>query len=153
MSIFDKFDSVFDTEALKEDAKRAAESGGDFEDVPYGDYMVRVQQAELKETKKTGKPMVSIWFKITEGDHKGSIIFYNQVVASGFGLHHANEFLRSLETDVAVDFESFRQYADMILDVAEEAQGFEYHLKYSERKGKDGNSYGDYEIVEVFEVE
>lgn len=154
MSIFDKFDQQFDTEALKEDAKKAAENGGgDYPEVPWGEYMVKVEQAELKESKSSGKPMVSIWFKITEGEYKNSMIFYNQVIASGFGLHMADEFLRSLETDVDVEFESFSQYADMVLDVSEAAQAFEYHLKYSERKAKNGNSYSNYEIVEVFEVE
>lgn len=152
--IFDKFDSMFDTAALKEDEKKAAESnGGDYPEVPWGEYVVKVQQAELKESKTSGKPMVSIWFKITEGEFKNSIIFYNQVIASGFGLHMADEFLRSLETGIDVEFVSFRQYADMILDVAEAAQELEYHLKYSERKAKNGNSYNNYEIVEVFEVE
>ena len=154
MSIFDKFDQQFDTEALKEDAKKAAENGGgDYPEGPWGDYMVKVDRAELKEAKSSGKPMLSIWFKITEGEFKNSIIFYNQVVASGFGLHMACEFLRSLETDIFVDFNGFAQFADVILDVSEAAQNFEYHLKYSERKAKNGNSYNNYEIVEVFEVE
>ena len=153
-SIFDKFDEQFDTEALKADEKKAAEnSGNDYPEVPWGEYMVKVEQAKLKESKSSGKPMVSIWFKIIEGDFKGSMIFYNQVIASGFGLHMANEFLKSLETGVEVDFISFAQYADMVLDVAEGAQDCEYHLKYTERKAKNGNSYSNYEIVEVFEVE
>lgn len=151
--IFDKFDAQFDIKALREDEKKAAEGGNGYEDVPYGDYVVKVQQAELKESKSSGKPMVSIWFKVCEGDYKGSMIFYNQVIATGFGLHMANEFLKSLETDVLVEFVSFAQYAGMILDISEEAQQFEYHLKYTERKAKNGNSYGNYEIVEVFEVE
>lgn len=154
MDIFDKFDKQFDTAALKEDEKRAAENGGgDFPEVPWGEYMVKLEKAELKEAKTSGKPMVSIWFKIIEGEFKNSIIFYNQVIASGFGLHMADEFLRSLETEIEVDFVSFRQYADMLLDISEAAQELEYHLKYSERKAKNGNSYNDYEIVEVFEAE
>ncbi len=153
-NVFDKFDAQFDIEALKEDEKKAAENGGgDYPDVPWGEYMVKVEQAELKEAKTSGKPMVSIWFRIIEGDFKNSIIFYNQVIASGFGLHMANEFLRSLETSIDVDFVSFGQYADMVLDIAEAAQEFEYHVKYSERKAKNGNSYNDYKIMEVFEVE
>lgn len=153
-NIYSKFDSMFDVEALKKDEAEAKERGtGDYPEVPWGDYMVKVEQAELKESKTSGKPMVSIWFKILEGEFKNSMIFYNQVIATGFGLHMADEFLRSLETDLVVEFENFTQYADLILDVAEAAQAFEYHLKYSERKAKNGNSYNNYEIVEVFEVE
>ncbi len=154
MSIFDKFDQQFDTEALKKDEAEAKERGtGDYPEVPWGEYMVKVEQAELKESKTSGKPMVSIWFKIVEGEFKNSMIFYNQVIATGFGLHMADEFLRSLDTGVNVEFDTFKQYNDMILDVAEAAQEFEYHLKYTERKAKNGNSYSNYEIVEVFEVE
>lgn len=150
--IFDEFDQQFDTEALKEDEKKAAETG-DYPEVPWGDYMVKVEKAELKKAKTSGKPMVSIWLKIIEGEFKNSIIFYNQVIASGYGLHMAKEFLASFDTGVTVEFESFKQFNETILDVSEAAQDFEYHLKYSERKAKNGNSYNDYAIVEVFEVE
>ena len=88
-NIFDKWDKDIDTEGLANDVKEAAENGGgDYKEVPHGDYEVAVQQMELKASKK-GDPMVSIWFKILEGEFKGSIIFYNQVITQGFQVHFA----------------------------------------------------------------
>ena len=41
--------------------------------------------------------MVSIWFKIvSDGDYKGSILFYNQVITQGFQIHNCNELLRKM---------------------------------------------------------
>lgn len=147
-SIFDKFDEAFDTDELKKDLEKAAENGGEYEDVPVGDYVVKIDQIELRETKNSGKPMVSIWFKIVEGKYKNQRLFYNQVIASGFGLHMANDFLKSLDTDVDVEFESFHQYNDMLLDIAEAAEQFEYHVKYSQNS----KGYSEYKVVEVFEI-
>ena len=96
--------------------------------------------------------MLSIWFKIINGPHKGSLIFYNQVLSSGFGLHNANEMLRSLDSGVEVEFVNFKQYHNMLLDIYEAVNGnLEYALKYTENaKNKD---FSDYEITDVFDVE
>lgn len=151
--MFDKFDKEFDPEDLRRQEAEAKERGGDYAEVPWGEYMVKVEQAELKESKSSGKPMVSVWFKIIEGEYKNQMVFYNQVISSGFGLHKADEFLRSLDTGLVVEFKNFRKYNDLLLDIAEAAQDLEYHIKYTESKGKDGKSYSDFEIVEVFETE
>ena len=147
-NIWEEFDKVVDVEGLKKDAKEAAENnGGNFKEVPPGTYEVEVDKLELKKSKK-GDPMISCWMKVAAGEYKGSTIFYNQVVSSGFGLHNANEFLRSLDSGVKVDFENFRQYNDMILDIFEAVNGnLAYQLKY----GKNSKGFNTYEIEEVFE--
>ena len=147
-NIWEEFDKVVDVEGLKKDAQEAAENGGgNFKEVPEGTYEVEVDKLELKKSKK-GDPMLSCWMKISAGEYKGSIIFYNQVLTSGFGLHNANEFLRSLDSGVAVDFETFKQYNDLLLDVYEAANGnLAYQLKY----GKNSKGFNTYEIEEVFE--
>lgn len=147
--IWDEFDEKIDVEGLKADAKEAAENGGDFKEVPHGKYEVEVNKMELKKSKND-KPMLSIWFKILEGEFKGSLIFYNQVLSTGFGMHNANEFLRSLDSGVDVDFKNFKQYHEMLLDVYEAVNGnLEYALDYKQNaKNKDFN---DYEIIDVFE--
>ena len=116
MDIWEKFDKEIDVEGLKADAKEAAKNGGNFKEVPHGTYEVKVDKMELKESK-TGKPMLSIWFKILDGQYKNSLIFYNQVLSTGFGLHSANEFLRSMDSDVNIEFANFKQYNNMILDI------------------------------------
>lgn len=147
--IWEQFDNVVDVEGLKKDAKDAAENGGgNYKEVPVGDYEVEVEKLELKATKKDGSPMLSCWLKIVEGEHKGSIIFYNQVLTSGFGLHNANEFLRSLDSGVEIDFVNFKQYNGLLLDVYESVNGnLAYQLKY----GENSKGFKTYKIEEVFE--
>lgn len=151
MSIFDKFDKNIDVEGLKKDAKEAATNGGgDFKEVPHGVYEVAVKKLELRESKK-GDPMLTIWFQIKSGEYKGSILFYNQVVATGVGLHMANEMLRSLDSDVEVEFNSFKQWNDMLMDIFEAIDGnLEYQLKYS--ANKKNSNFNDFKIEDVFEV-
>lgn len=151
-NIWEKFDKNIDVEGLKADAKEAAENGGgDFKEVPHGNYEVEVNKIELRESKK-GDPMLSIWFKILTGECKGSLIFYNQVLTTGFGLHKANEMLRSLDSGVEVEFSNFKAYNDMLMDIAEAIDGnLEYVLSYTANK-KNAN-FSEYEIEDVFEVE
>ena len=148
-SIFDKFDKMVDVEGLKQDAKDAAENKMEFKEVPEGRYEVKIDKMELTESKK-GRPMLTVWMKILEGEYKGQLIFYNQVVDIGFGLHNANEFLRSLDSGLDVTFENFNQYGNLIMDIHEAIDGvLEYGLKY----GKNSKGYNTYEITDVFEVE
>ena len=155
---FSKFDKKVDIKGLEEDIKAAAENNIEFKEVPEGTYEVKVEKMELVETsdksKNPGMPMVSIWFKIVNGDYKNSMIFYNKVIMGttndGFMIHSNNEFLRSLESGVEVEFHSYSQYAQLLLDIHEAIDGkLEYGLKYGENK----QGYKTYEITDVFEVE
>lgn len=144
---FSKFDKAIDVKGLKEDIKEASENGGKFKDVPHGTYEVEINKMELSESKK-GDPMFVCWFKILEGEYKDSLIFMNQVVNQGFQIHIVNEFLRSLETDIEVEFESYNQYAQLIMDIAEEIDGeLEFAIEYGEKKG-----FNTFTIKDIFEV-
>lgn len=146
-NIWDEFDETIDTEGLAQDAKEAAENGGDFKEVPLGTYEVAVNKMELKKSKK-GDPMLSIWFKILTGEYKGSLIFYNQVMSQGFGIHNANNMLRDLDSGVDVEFVNFKKYHEMLLDIYEAIDGnLEYALKYDQNS----KGYNTYEITDVFE--
>lgn len=148
---FDKFDKTVDLEGLKNDAKEAQENnGGNFKEVPHDKYEVEITKLELTLSKK-GDPMLACWMKIVEGEYDGSLIFMNQVVTKGFQIHIANQFLRKLVEgmDINVEFESYKQYAEMILDIAEAIDGKrEYLVNYSEKKG-----FNTFDIEEVFDVE
>lgn len=146
-NIWDEFDKAIDTKALAEEAKNS--SSGDFAEVPHGTYEVKIEKMELVASK-SGKPMVSIWFRILNGDFENSMIFMNQVVEKAFGVHNMNEFLRSLGTSKEIEFVTYKQYGNLLMDMMEEIDGnFEYALKYGEnRKG-----YNTFEIEEVFELE
>lgn len=146
---FSKFDKKVDLEGLKNDIADAEENGGgSFKEVPHDTYEVAITKLELDESKK-GDPMVKVWFKILDGEYKNSLIFMNQVITQGFQIHIMDEFLRSLETDIDIIFESYSQYADMLMDIFETIDGnYEYGLKYGENKG-----FNTFEITEVFELD
>lgn len=148
-NLWDEFDKAIDTNGLAEDVKNSA--SGQFKTVPHGEYEVSIEKMELVATKESKKPMVSIWFKVlSEGEYKGSLIFYNHVIEQGFQVHIVNEFLRSLDSGLDIEFKTYKQYGNLLMDVHEAISGkLEYALKFSE--GKKG--FSKYEITEVFEVE
>lgn len=148
-NIFEKWNKNTDLAGLRNDIEEAQKDSGnrEYEKVPYGQYEVKVDKMELKPTKK-GDPMVSIWFTILEGKYKNSKLFMNQVVTQGFQLNIMNNFLRSMETGVNIEFVDYAQYADMLLDVAEscDTNKLEFAIKYEDNKG-----YDKFTITEVFE--
>lgn len=145
---FSKFDEKVDLDGLRNDIAEAESNSGDFKEVPHGNYEVKIQKLELGESKK-GDPMFICWMKILSGDYANSLIFMNQVVTQGFQIHIVDDFLRSLDSGVEIGFESYAQYADMIMDVAEAINGnLEYAVEYGENKG-----FNTFKITDVFEVE
>ena len=147
MDMFEKWNSNVDLAGLQQDIKDAQDNNKEFEAVPHGEYEVKLDKLELKATKK-GDPMVSAWFTILEGKYKKSKLFMNQVVTQGFQIHIVNELLRSMGTDLAIDFVDYKQYAELLLDVAEECDtnNLEFAIKYEDNKG-----YDKFTITEVFE--
>ena len=164
-NVFEKWDSVIDTAGLTADIKEAEQNGGtgEFKEVPHGDYEVAIHQMELKASKK-GDPMVSIWFKIvSDGEFKGSMIFFNQVITQAFQIHIVNEMLRNIVCEmrdtrylerieaVKENF-TYKAYGNLIMDIFEAAaESFEYALSYTANK-KNAN-FSNYEIKEVFVLE
>lgn len=143
---------MVDTDALTADVEGIRENGGDYRDVPHGTYEVEVDKLELIESKK-GDPMVTAWFKVLDGEHKGGRIFMNQVVTRPFQIHLANVLLRQLAAelpDVVVKFESYKRYGELIADIREAIDGaFEYALDYAEGR----NGFSTFEIREVYVLE
>lgn len=146
---FTEFDKAFDVAGLKNDIKKAEENGADYEEIPVGEYEVKIEKMELKKSKK-GEPMFSCWFKVLVGDYKGKLIFMNQLLKEGFHFHLVNQFLRSLETEKEIVFDSFNQYGNLIYDIKEfiDIKGYEFALDYQKKDGK----YSTFKIVEVFKV-
>lgn len=148
-NIWEKFDKAIDVEGLQKDVQEAAKNGTNFREVPHGEYEVKIEKLELVESK-AGDPMVTVWFRVLAGDYKGSMIFMNQVITKGFQIHIMNEFLRSLDSGYDVEFRSYSQYGQLLMDIHEAIDGqLEYALKYGE--GKKG--FNTYEITDVYEVE
>lgn len=154
-NLFEKWDSEIDTEGLQKDVAEAAENGGqgNFKEVPVGEYEVEVDQMELKASKN-GDPMVSIWFKILEGEFKNSRLFMNQVVNQGFQIHIVNELLRDMiaemEEPIAIDFKNYKQYSNLLMDIYETIKGnFEYAVSYKEND----KGFKTFKITEVYTLE
>lgn len=163
--IFDKFDKQFGEE-VQRSIEEAKNNSGDYEKVPHGSYEVAVKQMELKESK-SGKPMVSIWFKVLDGTYKNQTIFYNQVVVEKFQFHFVSELIRKMVSKAGEngneivntlyewfdlnDGFSYKSYNDLILDVFELTKDFEYGLKFEQNK-KNPN-FDTYEITDVFTLE
>ena len=147
MNIWEEFDNNVDVEGLQKDIKDAEENGGTRKEVPHGNYEVKINKMELKKSKN-GDPMLSIWFKVLAGEYANCLIFMNQLVVQGIQIHIANEFLRSLDSGVDIEFKSYRQYAELIEEILKSinAQKLEYELKFEDNKG-----YNKFTIANVFE--
>lgn len=148
MSIFDKWNEQIDGAKMAEEVKEVEKNGGgEYKEVPIGEYEVKIEKMELKESK-SGAPMVSVMFRILDGEFKKSCLFMNQVVTQPFQIHIANLFLRSLDTGIEVDFDgNYAHYNDMILDVFEavDKDKLEFLLAYGENRG-----YKTFKIKEVY---
>lgn len=143
---FDQWDKEFGGEQAVSETKEAAKN--EFRDVPDGTYTCDLEKLELGESK-AGKPMIKGMFRIVDGEYNKQCLFVNQVITPGFPLHKGLEFLRSLDAldESEIDFDgSFRTFNDLLLDIAEEAQG----MRYDVQKSQDGD-FSRLEVVDAFE--
>ena len=89
-------------------------------------------------------------FRILQGNFKNSCMFMNQVITQGFQIGQVNKFLRALDAVDEVEFKSYGQYNDLILDIMEEIDGkLEFLVEFKKSK----KDFPIYEIKEVYEVE
>ena len=150
MSIVDKWDKSVDTEGLANDVAEAEKNGGtgDYPEVPVGQYEIKIEKMELKESSK-GDPMFSAWFRILSGDYENQLLFMNSVITQGFQIGNVNRFLRSLDAVEDVEFKNYAQYNNLIMDIMEaiDDMGLEYLIEY--KKGK--KDFPVYTIKDVFE--
>lgn len=154
-NIWEEFDKSIDTQALQEDVDKAAE-GGNYTKPDTGVYEVSLDSMELAKSK-TGNPMIKAAFTIKKGQFKGKKIFYNQTVHTGYGVKLHNDLLRAMDLDCVAEieedskklFQNFKQYGQLMLDVAEEVEEAKltFELKYT----NGGDSFDSFEITDVFE--
>ena len=73
----------------------------------------------------------------------------NPLVVQGFQLHLVNTVLRSLDTGIDIKFDSYVQYNQLILDVAEkiDSECTEFGLEY----GQTSKGFDTFSIVEIFD--
>lgn len=145
---FDKWDKQFSVSA--ESVNELKKNETTYEEIPFDKYYVSVAKMELTSSKK-GDPMLSVRFRILEGKYKNQLIFMNSIVTNGYGIHNANEFMRSLDSGVDIKWTgSYGAYADMIDKVFEAVEkNLEYALDYS----SNSKGYSVFKIEEVFDKE
>lgn len=152
-----KFDDMFDLEdiiASVKDIENNSKKDGDFPEVPVGRYEVKIEKIELASTQN-GKPMGKVMMRIVEGDYKKQCLFYNQVLVgtdkntnqlTAYGIHKFNQFLKSLDSGLTIEFKDFKQYEDLLLDIAEEVEKLTYLIEYSKV-----NDFATYKVKEIYE--
>lgn len=150
---FSKFDKEVDLAKLTDDANEIIKNGGtgEYPDIEAGNYHGKVEKLELGATKD-GRPMLKCQFRITTNPHKNQCLFQNRVlygtkndanmIASAIG------WLNSLAPSDAIDeikFVSYSQFADLVMDIAEDISELEYDVEY------DPNGWNTISIEEVYE--
>lgn len=150
---FDKINRSVDLEGLRKDVENASANGtGDFPTVPAGKYEVALVSLEIKGTKKDNRPMLAASFKILSGEYKKQRLFMNRVIYGtkddGRMIKSAVGWLNSMESGVDVAFQDYKQFAELVMDVAEAIDGkIEFAVEY------DPEQFNSIKIVEIFDVE
>lgn len=150
---FSKFDKEVNLDALQKDIDEAVKNGGvgDYPDIEAGEYRGQIEKLEVGETKDH-RPMLKVMFRITEGAHKKACLFMNRVlygtkndanmIASAIGWL---ETLEPSEEIGDITFETYSQFAELVLDIAEDVSELEYEVNY------DPKAFNSISIEEVYE--
>lgn len=147
---FSKFDSQINSDQLQKDIAEAAQNNQQFDETPNGTYVTKVEKLEVGETKD-GRPMLKAQFRIVEGDYKKKCLFVNRVLFGtkndGNMIASAIGFLNTLDSGIDVFFETYSQFADLVLDVFEEVENTTlYEVEY------DSEAFNTVSIKEVFDA-
>ena len=153
MADFSKFDKQIDLAQLRKEAEEIKKNGGtgEYPEIEEGIYRGKFEKLEVGTTKD-GRPMLRAMFRITEGQHKKQCLFMNRVL---FGTKNdanmiasAEGWLESLEPseDVGdVIFRGYGEFADLVMDIAEDISELEYDVEY------DPDAFNSIKIEEVYE--
>ena len=153
MADFSKFDKQIDLAQLRKEAEEIKKNGGtgEYPEIEPGTYRGKFEKLEVGTTKD-GRPMLRAMFRILEGAHKKSCLFMNRVL---FGTKNdanmiasAEGWLESLEPseDVGdVIFKGYSEFADLVMDIAEDISELEYDVEY------DPDKFNSITIEEVYE--
>ena len=160
---FSKFDNEVDLDALHKDIEDAKENGGtgDYPEAPKGTYEGTIEKMEIGSTKD-GRPMFKVMFRVSAGTDpdtedyvsgfkkKKPCLFMNRVLYGtkndGNMIQSVIGWLSKLESETPIVFESYSQFNDLVLDLAEECEGLEMEIDY------DPDKFNSISILEVWEV-
>ena len=138
--------SLYDNELddIKTELENMESGKGERVEIPTGDYECTVTKISMGLSKTSNKPMVSVWMKIVNGQYKGQMIFYNQIVEKAFGIHKVKQFF--LPFEVPLTFENFGQFEDNLKEVQEKIKGVEFALSY----GINDKGFSEYAVTQIF---
>lgn len=152
---FSKFDQQVNLDELKNNVAEAKENGGfgEYPEVPKGTYVVKIEKMEVAATKD-GRPMLKVQARIVEGEYEKQCIFMNRVLYGTKNdasmIASAVTFLTKLEPSDNVGevvFDSYSQFADLVMDIMEDIDGaLEYEIDY------DPKGFNTISIKDAFEV-
>jgi hypothetical protein len=146
---FSNFDNNIDSKELKTQMEKANEN--EYEEVKKGEYTVKVQNLEVKPTKKGDKLMLSASFKITgnaDGSkkHVGQWLFFNRVIAGnrntgtwndGAAISGVLTWLKELmlsfgfeQEDCDIEFTTYSDFAEDVLDIYQDLGDDEIDIEY-----------------------
>lgn len=153
MADFSKFDKQIDLAQLRKEAEEIKKNGGtgEYPEIDEGIYRGKFEKLEVGTTKD-GRPMLRAMFRITEGQHKKQCLFMNRVLYGTKNdanmIASAEGWLESLEPseDVGdVIFKGYSEFADLVMDIAEDISELEYDVNY------DPDAFNSITIEEVYE--
>lgn len=153
MADFSKFDKEIDLAQLRKEAEEIKKNGGtgEYPEIEEGIYRGKFEKLEVGTTKD-GRPMLRAMFRITEGEHKKQCLFMNRVLYGTKNdanmIASAEGWLETLEPseDVGdVIFKGYDDFADLVMDIAEDISELEYDVNY------DPDAFNSITIEEVYE--
>ena len=116
-----KFDNMFDLEELINDCEELAKNDttdkGNYPELPDGKYEVRLIKCELCESKKSGKPMVAMWFEVIAGEYQGTYAFKYQLVDEPKRIVWLFKDLRKLGQCDDLKFTGFSDLEDLCIGI------------------------------------
>lgn len=159
-NIFEEFDKKVDLKAIEKQKAEAAENS--YDPVPAGKYVAKIESMEIGLTKTDKRPMFKVQMRLVDGDgatekeylskfkKKKPCIFMNRVI---FGTKNDGGMIQSVETwvnkifpDDPVVFSNYSDFAEQILDVAEDCEGLEFEIEY------DDSRFNSISILDVFDA-
>ena len=143
---FSKFDKQVDLDQLKKDITDVQSNSPEYKEVPAGVYTCSIDNLEVGETKD-GRPMLRSQFRII-GDEDGdkcdftkNCLFMNRVLYGTKNdanmIASATGWLKTLEPSEevgAIVFEGYAQFAELVMDIAEDIDGLQYIVDYDPDK-------------------
>lgn len=146
--IFAKWDNEIDVEGLKKEIDDIQNSNVDFEQAEHGTYEIKIGAMQVKSSK-SGKPMLSVWFKVVEPGFTHLSFNMNQVLLHKYSIKNAMDFLRSLKSNQDIEFINYSQFAKLVEDVFNDINGkLEYVVVY----GQNNAGFDTFEVTDVFHV-